>query len=118
MNDRSGFTALDCREKEEKMKPSQIAREDFMRILYWLGIVSDRPGGFHADPLLVRHSLAPLSLVSTGRFSEIPLDVLGSKYQVLAGLSLTEILVSEAPFLLLVFWIGIGALVTTLMNKL
>ncbi len=26
------------REKEEKMKPSQIAREDFMRILYWLGI--------------------------------------------------------------------------------
>ncbi len=38
MNDRSGFTALDCREKEEKMKPSQIAREDFMRILYWLGI--------------------------------------------------------------------------------
>ena len=80
--------------------------------------VPDRPGGFHADPLLAGHSMASISLVSTGRFSEIPLDVPGSEYQVLARLSLTEILVSEAPFLLLVFWIGIGALVTTLMNKL
>ena len=50
--------------------------------------VSDCPGGFHADPLLVRHSLAPLSLVSTRRFGPMALDVHRSEHQVLAGLPL------------------------------
>src|SRR6266568_5793638 len=50
--------------------------------------VSDRPGGFHADPLLVRHSMAPIPLVSTGRFSAMALDVHRSEHQVLAGLPL------------------------------
>src|SRR6266568_6708415 len=50
--------------------------------------VSDRPGGFHADPLLARHSRAPIPLVSTGRFSAMALDVHRSEHQVLAGLPL------------------------------
>src|SRR6266699_3191273 len=80
--------------------------------------VPDRPGGFHADPLLVRHSMASLPLVSTRRFSEGSLHLHRAEHQVLARLSLIEIMVSETPFLLVVFWIAIGLLVTTLMKKL
>src|SRR6266699_126118 len=50
--------------------------------------VPDRPGGFHADPLLVRHSMASLPLVSTRRFSEGSLHLHRAEHQVLAGLSL------------------------------
>src|SRR6266571_232814 len=59
--------------------------------------VPDRPGRFHADPLLAGHSMASIPLVSTGRFGEIPLDVPGSEHQVLAGLPLR-----------LEFWLVLG----------
>jgi hypothetical protein len=57
-------------------------------------------------------------VVSKGRLSQITLDVLGSEYQVLAPRIMTPILVSEAPFFLLVFMFGMGALITVLLSRL
>jgi len=57
-------------------------------------------------------------MVSTRRITASTSDLHRTKHQVLAPRTMTPILVSEAPFLLLVFLFGMGALITDLLNRL